>query len=228
MELALLERGMAAQLRALRDAQAAGMRRVGWKIGLNFPEAQSHLGIAHAAVGWLDGRQLHETGARLPVRSGARYHVEAEICLRITGPTGGEVGAATAPVVASIAPALELVDYAQSWDGIDDILSHSMFHEATLLGRPFKSPCPRDLGSLWPRLRVNGKVVRQPRGDLVPGDVQELVTFASDFLSHFGEALLAGDLLLSGSFTDPVSVAPGDEILAEFGACGSATVILTG
>jgi 2-oxo-hept-3-ene-1,7-dioate hydratase len=218
MELARFERGIDAQLQAVRAALADGMHRAGWKIGLNFPEAQSALGIAHAAVGWLDGRQLHETGARLPVRSGARFHVEAEICLRMSG---------AAPTVASIAPALEIVDYAQSWDGIDDILSHSMFHEATVVGSPFNPPCPRDLGSRWPRLVVNDQVVRQPRSDLVPADVLELVAFASDFLSHFGETLLAGDLLLSGSFTDPVSVAAGDVIVAEFGACGSATVVLT-
>ena len=44
---------MARQLERFREAIAAGMPRVGWKIGINDPAAQERIGLSAPIVGWI-------------------------------------------------------------------------------------------------------------------------------------------------------------------------------
>jgi 2-keto-4-pentenoate hydratase len=219
---------MAIQLGRLRDARARGMPRAGWKVGLNFPEVQARLKLGHAAVGWLDGHHVVASGGTFAAEPEAKLHVEAEVCLRI----GHAVAAGTGPdeaaaAIAGIAPALEIVDYAKPWDGLTVILGHSMFHLATVRGTELATlPPGAALGERWPEVRVKGEAVRRARADLVPAHLGEIVAFVADFLAPYGETLAPGDLLLSGSYTDPVPVERGDVVAASYGDLGTVGVTI--
>jgi 2-keto-4-pentenoate hydratase len=214
--------GMARQLAALREALAAGMPRRGWKIGLNVPEVQRRLGLAHAGVGWLDGRRVVPSGALFPAPAGARLHVEAELALRLARAIPAGVGPDDAlAAVAGVAPALELVDYARPASDLDDVVAGSMFHAACVLG-PEQPPAVADApGARPPLLRVDGAATPAPREDLVPAHLGEILALAADLLAAFGQGLAAGDLLLSGAFAErAVPLPPGSRAEADFGPLG--------
>lgn len=225
--LASLERyaaGMERQLSALGDARAEGMPRLGWKIGLNVPEVQARLGVAHGGVGWLDGRRRHASGDTVTIPPGARLHLEPEVALRLGADVPAGAGADEARAgIAAVAPALELVDYARPVGGPDPLAAvtgHAMFHAGCVLGAEAPPLPPDGLGTRWPELCVGARRSAPPRPGLV-AEWGELVAFAAAFLGAFGEALRAGDWLLSGSYTEAaLPLAAGDEAVARFGALG--------
>jgi 2-keto-4-pentenoate hydratase len=213
--------GMARQLERLRAALAAGMPRAGWKIGINVPEVLERLGLPHSGVGWLDGSRVFADGVELPMRPEARLHVEPEVALRVARavPPGCPAQLARGHI-AAVHPALEVVSYAKPTAGFDDVLAHCMFHDATVLGPASPPDAVRDLGRAWPVLRVGDRPAEEPRADLVPADLGELLAFAADYLAAFGESLEAGDLVLSGSFTASAVPLAAGEVVAEYGPLG--------
>ncbi|MCP5056195.1 MAG: hypothetical protein GY937_05640 [bacterium] len=128
-------------------------------------------------------------------------------------------------MIAAVHPALELVDYSKPSAGLTDVVSHSMFHEATVIGDPVPIAAAHELGSTWPRLSVAGQESGPPRADLVASDLGEVVAFAANFLAAFGHALNDGDLLLSGAYLARApAISAGDLAVAEFGKMGSVSV----
>ena len=221
-------RGMERQLARFRDARASGMPRRGWKVGINVPEIQARLGLEHALVGWLDGRRVLRSGARLELPPGARWHVEPELAIRLARAVDPAAGPdAARACIAEIAPALEIVDYALPTGDLDALIEHCMFHSGCVLGdsRPVREAS--GLGSRWPVLRVGGASGPPPRADLVPDDLGALLELVARLLSRFGEGLEAGDLLLGGSFTaSAAALAPCCEAVADFGPLGEVCVAL--
>lgn len=196
--------GFAAQLEAMRVRIAAGMPRRGWKVGINVPEIRAKLGLKHSLVGWLDGDKVLRSGAKVPIPSGSLFHVEPELCLRLeeSVDAGAELATARAAVDA-VAPALEIVDYAKPAKTLTDIVQHSMFHVACVLGdwRPVPPHGRIDIAH-GVRLRVGSRASEPARVDLVPADVGEIVLLVATMLREIGERLLPGDVILSGSFTE--------------------------
>lgn len=224
------EPGMARQLARLREALAGGMPRRGWKIGINVPETLGRLGLPHPGVAWLDGRRVLDTGADLELPAHARPHVEPELAICVSQAVAPGCSAASARrCIATLQPALEVVDYAAPTSGIDDLVAHCMFHDAVVLGAPAPLAAARELGTRWPRLRVGARFAEPPRADLVPPDLGELVAFVATYLAAFGESLDAGDLVLSGSYTDRACpLANGEEVVADFGPVGSVSARAAG
>ena len=215
--------GQERQLLSLDAALAQGMPRRGWKVGINVPEVQTRIGLPHAAVGWLDGRRVLDSGARLAAPDGARLHVEAEVALEIGVALDASASLEAArAAIARVRPALEIVDYALPTQGLSDVIAHSMFHHASVLGAPGEPGAERALGTAWPTLTAGARRAEKPRSDLVAADLGELVRFVAEYLAAFGRSLAAGDLILSGSyFADALPVAAGDEVVARFGALGA-------
>jgi len=217
---------MEMQLARYRAALAGGMSRCGWKVGINVPEVLGHLELNHPGVGWLNGTRLLEGGAQFAPAPGVRLMVEAELGIRLRAGLASDADPATArAAIESVAPALELVDYAKPSSGLDDVVGHSMFHEAAVIGPPGPLDAAVGLGDRLPMLSVPGQDVPRPRTDLVPADLGELLVFVAGFLAAFDEELCAGDLLLSGSYTAAaLPLAPGSGATADFGDLGSVSV----
>jgi 2-keto-4-pentenoate hydratase len=218
--------GMRLQLERLHEALAGGMPRLGWKIGINVPEVQKRAGLPHSGVGWLDGRRRHASGSRLQLHPTARPRAEAELGIRI----GEDIAAgmdrdAAARCIAAVCPALEIVDYARPGSGLDGVIAHSMFHEATVLGAELPAIPENALGTRWPTLRAGEREAAPARRDLVPQDPADIALFVAAYLECFGERLQAGDWILSGSYmAEALPLQPGDELRAEFGALGTIQV----
>jgi 2-keto-4-pentenoate hydratase len=213
---------MQAQLAALREARAKGMPRRGWKVGINVPEVLERLGLRHSGVAWLDGWQVRRSGEALAAPPGSRLHVEPELCLALAAAPDRAAGREAARAcLAQVAPALEIVDYARPASGLDEVVAHGMFHAGCVLGPAQPPGAARELGSRWPVLKLQGSPALRPRPDLVPEHLGDLVLFVAAFLEAFGERLEAGDLILSGSYTElALPVAEGQTVRGDFGPLG--------
>lgn len=225
------EIALASQLAVLRARVAAGMPRCGWKVGINVPEIQAELGLEHSLVGWLDGDRVFPHSATIPLPSGSLFHVEPELCLRLGEGIAADADLAVArAAVAAIAPALEIVDYAKPAKSLGAIIEHSMFHSACVLGEWHAVP---NTGAIdiakQVRLRAGARESEPARVDLVPQDVGEIVLLVAGVLSSAGERLVAGDLILSGSFTaKALPLEPGNTAIAELGLFGAVSCTLAG
>jgi 2-keto-4-pentenoate hydratase len=218
--------GMERQLEGLREALRAGMPRCGWKVGINVPEVLRRLGLRHPGVGWLDGRRRYRGGARITLPEGARLHVEPELCLVLAAPIPPSLAPDEAlGRVEGAAPAFELVDYARPGADLDTVVAHSMFHAGLVVGAWQPPEQASELGGEWPRLEGAGRPSPPPRSDLVPRHLGELLLFVARFLASFGESLEAGDLVLSGSYTETaLRLTCGSEVRGDFGRLGRLTL----
>jgi 2-oxo-hept-3-ene-1,7-dioate hydratase len=223
-----LRLGMAGQLARLEGAVRGGMPRAGWKVGLNFPEVRQAIGISEVVVAWIDGGRVLRSGASMAVPVDARLHVEAEICLRVAHAIAADAGPDVAwQGIDMMAPALEVVDYARSSANLAAMVTHCLFHEATVLGAQTGARAHAELGVRWPEVTLNGAPVGAPRGDTVPTELGEVVAIVARLLGENGQKLEAGDLLLCGSYTNPVAVGAGDVVAADFGALGAVELRVT-
>ena len=164
----------------------------------------------------------------MPVPKDARLHVEAEVCLRVAHAIPADAGPDVAwQGIDMMAPALEVVDYARSSANLAAMVTHCLFHEATVLGAQTGARAHAELGTRLPEVTLNGTAAGPPRSDTVPAELGEIVATVARLLGEHGQALEAGDLLLCGSYTNPVAVAAGDVVAADFGALGSVELRVT-
>lgn len=220
---------MARQLERFGEALAEGMPRRGWKVGINVPEMLRQLDLPHPGVGWLDGRRVYPAGAELHPDSDARLHVEPEVAIVLSRAVSSRFSAEAArDCIAAVHPALEIVDYGKPSSGLEDVIAHCMFHDATILGPRASLEAARDLGHGLPILRVGTRSCEPPRSDLVPSDLGELVAFVAGFLAAFGQSLEPGDTVLSGSYVARApAIAAGEEAVAGFGPLGTVSATVT-
>jgi 2-keto-4-pentenoate hydratase len=220
--------GMSMQLDAMRARMASGMPRRGWKIGINVPEVQRALGLQHALVGWLDGDRILRSGSRIVCDAGTQLHAEPELCLRLRASVEANTDLDSArKAVAAVAPAIEIVDYAKAKGSLTDIVGHSMFHAACVVGDWQSVP---ERGDIDIAARVQFRAgIRQSaaaRVDLVPSQVGEIVLLCASVLAEANERLLAGDWILSGSFTAlALALNLNEEVCADFAELGQVTCV---
>ncbi|HEX6240312.1 MAG TPA: hypothetical protein VFZ61_05445, partial [Polyangiales bacterium] len=203
---------MSVQLARLHARLAQGMPRRGWKVGINVPEVQRALGLDHALIGWLDGERVLQDGAVLVAAPGSALHVEPELCLRLRAAVSPDADEAAAQAaVEGVAPALELVNYAQPRASLADVVGHSMFHHAVVVGAfraldvSGKLAAPDAV-----TFRVGGVTSEPARAELVPARAGQLVLQVAARLAECGERLEAGDWLISGSYmARALPLAPG-------------------
>lgn len=213
---------MGRQIAAFRAAQAAGMPRLGWKIGINDPAAQQRMGLPAPIVGWLDGRRLIRPGEPYAPPAGAKPRIEAETGILI----GRDVGAGPSPeaareAIAAIAPAIEFVNGAKPLVPVDELLAHDILHDAVLLGPSAGAELARGLVAAgFPSAANNGEVVRAGLPGRYPDDLGEIVALVATTLTEYGESLRAGDWIIGGSYIDPFDVAAGDSARVDFGPLG--------
>jgi 2-oxo-hept-3-ene-1,7-dioate hydratase len=218
----IIQRGMRAQIEWLHEHIARGIPRVGWKIGITDAVAQAKWGLKGPAVGALAGNCAFDSGADVPVRRGAVIRGEAEISIRVKEdvPAGCTLAQAHA-AIASLGPAIELIDISKPGPDLATILSHSIFHAGVVFGAEYPPETLNKVEPYWPRAFRNGKAVRQPEPALIPEDLGALVALVANLLPKFGEGLKAGDRIISGSFVKPMIGEPGDTMKVDFGALGT-------
>jgi 2-keto-4-pentenoate hydratase len=189
---------LAEQLARRRAALEAGAEHVGWKLGIGKRE---QIG-GEIAVGYLTSHTLLAAGGTFGAADAGDLRADAEIFVELgdDGPMG-------------YGGALELVDLAEIAGEPESVIVTNVYHRAVVFGDA-RPTLPRDLHV---ELRVNGDV--RGEGDATDDLAGRLVA-ASRVLAAAGEAFQRGDRIITGNVVQ-VRVAPGDEVVADFGALGS-------
>ena len=200
------------QLRQWRALLSAGAQRIGWKLGRGKRESIGQGPV----IGHLTSATQLEPGAVFDAQEVAALHADVEVAVMLARDVGPDSDLEEArDAIGGCGAALELVDLGSPPDDAQSIVAANVFHRAFVLGR-LNAPLPT--AGAEGRLVLNGEVRSSARASEV---YPALVLHVAGLLGEMGERLRAGDCLITGSVVQ-VPIAPGDHVIADLGALGSA------
>jgi 2-keto-4-pentenoate hydratase len=202
-----------------------GRRLVGRKIGLTAKAVQAQLGVDQPDFGALFADMQIVDGGVLDAATVLQPKAEAEIAFLlardIDDPNVTEDAVAAAIEHAVIA--IEIVDSRiADWkitfaDTVADNGSSAFF----VLGSERHRLGALDLYTCGMVMEVNGSVASLGAGAACLGHPLNAVRWLAQTLAARGEALKAGDIILSGALGPMITLHPGDLIRAQVGGIGS-------
>jgi 2-keto-4-pentenoate hydratase len=217
-----------AQLGLLEAKLAGGEQQAGWKVGLTADAMREMFGSSEPAFGYLLQRGSMASGAVLPFADLRTPLVENEILVTLdrdlAGPGVSPEDARGA--IRNIAPALEIVEMRGSDMRIDVPLgiADNLSQYAFIHGEPIALPPDLDFGDVQAEVHVNGELRESVRGSDVMDNQLQTIAWLANALHRFDRRLLAGQQIMTGSFTKPVPVAAGDRIETQFSTVGAVSV----
>jgi 2-keto-4-pentenoate hydratase len=223
-----VQAGVVKRLLSVGDA-----RSVGYKIGATNPGAREMLGTSEAFAGVLISSYCHAAPLTIRARD---YHVivlEPEIAFRL----GHGLPLSRAPftpetvaeAVEAATPAIEVVTSPfPIWNkaGIGSIIGDNGANGCWVHGDFITDFRSLDLVDQAVSLSVNGTVERQGAGRNVDGGPMIVLAWLANFLVSMGQELKAGDLVTTGSTTQPLPGAAGQDVVADFGALGQCRLMI--
>ncbi len=209
-------------------ARLSGQALFGWKIAATSQAGQRHIGVDGPLAGRLLENRTFQTGAIVPMVNNLMKVAEAEFAFRM---------ARDLPPRATTYPMQEILDAVESLHPAIEI-PDSRYREFTKVGPaqliadnacagyfvlgPATAASWRqhDLAEHAASAWVNGKLAREGKGANVLGDPRLALTWIVNELSVVGETLRAGHVVTTGTCLVPVEIAPGDNVIADFGLFG--------
>jgi 2-keto-4-pentenoate hydratase len=201
-----------------------GRRIVGRKIGLTAKAVQAQLGVDQPDFGVLFADMAIPDGGVLKASQVLQPKAEAEVALvlardlAMANPTADDIAQATDHAVAAI----EIVDSRISdWkitfaDTVADNGSSAFF----VLGADRKSLKGLDLYTCGMALEVDDALVSFGAGAACLGHPLIAAAWLAKTLAATGDALRAGDIILTGALGPMATLTPGQHIAAEIGGLG--------
>ena len=225
-----LDDAYAVQAAVVAAKEAAGRRRVGWKIGLTSRAMQQALNITTPDSGVLLDDMVFEDGATVPEGRFIQPRVEAEIAFLMRAPLSG-AGVTREEVIAAtdaVAPALEILDTrilrADPASGrariITDTVSDNAANAGVVLGSVRHDVRATDLRRVGAIVKRDGVVEETGLGAGVLDDPVTGIVWLVRRLAAYGQGLAPGEIVLSGSFIRPIEAPPGSAFDADFGTFG--------
>ena len=208
-----------------RARLAAGARIVGKKVGLTSKAVQQQLGVDQPDFGVLFDDMEVLSGQEVPAGRLMQPKIEAEVAFVVGRDLAG-ARPSYAEFLASLAyalPALEIVDSAiADWkitlvDTVADNASCGLY----VLGDQPLAIAALQLGELGMSLTKNGAVASVGTGAACLGHPLRAAYWLACEMAQRGQALRAGEVILSGALGPMVPVASGDVVQAQIGALGS-------
>ncbi|MCK2022423.1 fumarylacetoacetate hydrolase family protein [Microbacterium sp. kSW2-24] len=209
-----------------RDTQvAAGRTLVGRKIGLTSKAMQQATGITEPDYGVMFDDTVHESGAEIPVDHFSNVRIEVELAFVLKHPLEGPdctLDDALAAIDYAV-PALEVLNSHIELEGrtIVDTISDNAAYGAMVLGSVRKRPDEIDLRWVPGVLSRNGEIEETGVAAGVLGHPATGVAWLANKFHQHGARLEAGEIILAGSFTRPMWVSRGDEVLCDYGPMGT-------
>ena len=213
-----------------RRNEEAGRTLVGRKIGLTSKAMQAATGITEPDYGAIFDDMVLETGCSVPWDKYTHPRVEVELAFVLAEDLAGpgkriyDVMRATEVVI----PALEIIDYRTEVPRaiVDTIADNAAFAAIVVGGRPVR---PYDVDVRWvgATLSKNGIIEESGVSAAIMGHPAAGIAWLVNKLHAVGTGLKKGQIVLGGSFTRPVDIAPGDVISADYGPLGAIGVSFT-
>jgi 2-keto-4-pentenoate hydratase len=175
----------------------------GWKLGLGAPAALQALGTTGPLVSFLPAAGSRDQSALPDPARWANPLLEPELAVRIRSRVGAEASPDEAlAAIAEIMPAFELIDVDRPIEQFEEGLAEGLYHMGFVLGVgvPLEQSVPAPTYAIVTR---DGA----PAANL---DVPDAVGLCADLLLHtvrylaaFGASVGPGEILMTGSLTDP-------------------------
>ncbi|MBV8180592.1 MAG: fumarylacetoacetate hydrolase family protein [Mycobacterium sp.] len=208
-----------------------GHTLVAHKIGLTSQPMQTLLGVEEPDFGYVLDDMVLTNGEAVAASRFCAPRVEPEVAFLLRKPLHGpgvtvdDVHAATE----AVAPALEIVDSRiADWKlTLPDTIADNASSGAVVLGDwvPYGNEIdlPTSQASLW----LNGTEIDTGLGAAVMDDPAAAVAWLANALAAFGTEILAGQFIMSGSFTTAAFVRAGDYAGTTISGLGTVSVHLT-
>lgn len=205
-----------------------GRTLVGHKIGLTSKPMQTLLGVEEPDFGYLLEDMLLSGGSAIRRHRFCAPRVEPEVAFRLRAPlrgpgvTADDVRAATD----AVAVALEIVDSRiLDWKlTLPDTVADNASSGAAVIGDWVPYSAGIDLVGARASLSLNGNEIDAGLGSAVLGDPAAAVAWLANALTAFGTDVLAGQVIMSGSFTTAAFVDSGDTASATISGLGTVSV----
>jgi 2-keto-4-pentenoate hydratase len=201
---------------------------IGWKIAATSKAGQQHIGVDAPLAGRLFKRFAHGDGARLPAGHLHMRVAEAEFAFKMAQdlPARGEV-ITTGTITAARRAGQEGVKLWESryaafpTNEEPSLVADDSCAAYFILGPEAKVWRLADLPTHKVAARKNGEIVAEGSGANVLGDPREALAWIANDLQGRGDFLRAGEVITTGTCVKPVTIAPGDSIVMDFGELGS-------
>ncbi|MCS3841888.1 2-keto-4-pentenoate hydratase [Microbacterium sp. AK031] len=206
---------------------AAGRKLVGRKIGLTSKAMQQATGISEPDYGVMFDDTVYESGSDIPFDAFSNVRVEVELAFVLKAPLEGPdctLEDALAAIDYAV-PALEVLNSHIELEGrtIVDTVSDNAAYGAMVLGDVRKRPDEMDLRWVPGVLSRNGEIEETGVAAGVLGHPATGVAWLANKFHQHGARLEAGEIILAGSFTRPMWVSKGDQVLCDYGPMGTIT-----
>ena len=222
------------QARWIEIKCARGARVSGYKIGLTSRAMQQAMNIDTPDYGVLLDEMRIENGTTVATHDYLDARIEAEFGFVLKAPLAGEdvsrddVLAATDYVV----PTLELISARSTRTDPDtgytrnvyDTIADNAANAGYIPNEIRVAPDEVDLTWSGALLYKNGVIEETGLGGAVLGHPAEGIRWVCRRFARHGIGLEAGQFILSGSFTRPVAVHPGDHLAVDYGPLGTVEV----
>lgn len=221
-----IARGMTAQLARWHGRLSAGEKAIGWKVGFGAPAAMAQLGIAAPLIGHLFERGRLASGATVALSGWTKPAAEAEIAVYLGKDLpGGADRDAAKRAIAGIGPAIELADVDVPPQDVEAILKGNIYQRHVLLGACDRTRAGCVLEGLSAVVVRNGdEIARLSDTQAATGELVDIVRHVADLLAAFGERLRADEVIITGSITPPLWIAPGEQLAFTLDPVGSVSV----
>ncbi len=202
----------------------------GHKIGCTTPVMQRFLGIDSPCAGGIFANTIHRDGvADLRFDDFLHVGVECEIAVRLAADLPSDGAPFTAErvtdAVDACMAAIEIVD--DRWidyKRVDTptLVADDFFNAACVLGPPVTAWRSLDLTAVAGTTRINGAEVGRGSGADVMGTPLAALAWLADSVAARGQALRAGEIVLTGSVVETRWVARGDDVVVSLSGLGEA------
>ena len=220
-----LDEGYQVQLGVLERKLAGGERQAGWKAGLTADAMRAMFGGKEPVFGYLLESASRASGHTFRLSDLRTPMVENELMITMGRDLAGP--AATAEdargAIATVAPAFEIVEMrgADMKADLPLALIDNVAQRAFVHGTPVPLAPGLDFGEVRAVVRVNGEVRAEALGRECIDNQLRTIAWLANALHRHGRRLLAGQRIMSGSFTKPMPIAAGDIYETHFSGIGS-------
>ena len=213
------------QQRMIERRLAKGETVIGKKIGVTSKAVQEMLKVFQPDFGLLLSGMVYAESLPIPVDSMIAPRAEAEVAFILKRDLNGP-GVTAADVLRAtdyVLPCFEIVDSRiQDWKiKIQDTVADNASCGVFVLGGQARSLRGLDLSVAGMVVEKNGEVISTAAGAAVQGSPVNAVAWLANTLGTLGIPLKAGEVILSGSQSPLMNVAPGDSFLCSVGGLGS-------
>lgn len=220
------------QLRFIQLRLDAGEQVVGKKIGVTSKPVQDFLGVFQPDFGQLTSAMVYQEGEVIDLNGLIQPKAEAELAFVLKEDLQGPGITAMDVIRATdyVAPCFEIVDSRiRDWKIlIQDTVADNASCGVYVVGKCKADPRDVDITMAGMVLEKNGEVYSTGVGAAVQGSPANAVAWLANTLGELGIPFKAGEVILSGSQSNLVTVSDGDELVCTVGGIGSCTVRFAG